>query len=590
MLKKLRSDLSTFNDVSLMGGMNILLADQAKDSEETESTNGLGKSTFVRIVHFCLGSDFSREKVLDHPELKNVTFYLDFEWRGADYTVARNTSRDKHVHISSDFLNELDIDSKSKGDGFSEIALDDWKDALAERFYPETTIGKKRHAPSFRDIAIYLCRLGKAAYADPQTAFQNQSGAAKRLCVSFLLQLNWLKQREMEAESQKRDQNTAALKALKAAEENFEILSIGDLEAERVALELVLRTKKDEVEKFNVRSDYADLEVGLNQVDRSIHDLINENFSEMRLLDFYRDSAREAPEANPERPLAILRDAGAIFKEEALRTIDEISAFHMSVYRNRREFLKSEIARLAEEIGRRKAQIDRLVARKGQLLQTLNSSGAIDTLIELQRGYTELVVQHEILISKINERKKFDRRDDELSAAIAKIRRTLKSDLEDRRQAVDEVRALFAEFTSVLYKVPGRLSVDVAQAGYRFSFVIDREGSDGVGQMVIFCFDLAVACLWARSKAGLGVLIHDSTLFADVDPRQISSALSLAKKKSEEFGFQYICCLNSGSTSNEHFKNFDIDPFVRLRLTDDSPKGRLLGKQLRPRERHDLHN
>ena len=227
--------------------MNILLADQAKDSEETESTNGLGKSTFVRIVHFCLGSDFSREKVLDHPELKNVTFYLDFEWRGADYTVAR-------------------------------------------------------------------------------------------------------------------------------------------------------------------------------------------------------------------------------------------------------------------------------------------------------------------------------------------------------RQAVDEVRALFAEFTSVLYKVPGRLSVDVAQAGYRFSFVIDREGSDGVGQMVIFCFDLAVACLWARSKAGLGVLIHDSTLFADVDPRQISSALSLAKKKSEEFGFQYICCLNSGSTSNEHFKNFDIDPFVRLRLTDDSPKGRLLGKQLRPRERHDLHN
>ncbi|MFX9597074.1 hypothetical protein ABTO83_19965, partial [Acinetobacter baumannii] len=65
----------------------------------------------------------------------------------------------------------------------------------------------------------------------------------------------------MEVESQKRDQNTAALKALKAAEETFEILSIGDLEAERVALELVLRTKKDEVEKFNVRSDYADLEV-----------------------------------------------------------------------------------------------------------------------------------------------------------------------------------------------------------------------------------------------------------------------------------------------------------------------------------------
>ena len=68
--------------------------------------------------------------------------------------------------------------------------------------------------------------------------------------------------------------------------------------------------------------------------------------------------------------------------------------------------------------------------------------------------------------------------------------------------------------------------IDKQYDDYRFSFVIDREGSDGVGQMVVFCFDLAVATVWAKLKKGFGSLIHDSTLFADVDPRQVASALT----------------------------------------------------------------
>jgi Uncharacterised protein conserved in bacteria (DUF2326) len=108
-------------------------------------------------------------------------------------------------------------------------------------------------------------------------------------------------------------------------------------------------------------------------------------------------------------------------------------------------------------------------------------------------------------------------------------------------------------------------------------------------QLVVFCFDLAVATVWAKLKKGFGTLIHDSSLFADVDPRQVASALSLANQKSMEFGFQYICCLNSGLLESKDF-NFEVDPLVRIRLTDDSPKGRLLGIRLRPREQEDFQS
>jgi uncharacterized protein YydD (DUF2326 family) len=66
----------------------------------------------------------------------------------------------------------------------------------------------------------------------------------------------------------------------------------------------------------------------------------------------------------------------------------------------------------------------------------------------------------------------------------------------------------------------GRLGVDVGPEGYSFSFTIDREGSDSVDQMVVFCFDLTVATIFAKLGRGFPVLVHDSTLFADVDPRQ----------------------------------------------------------------------
>jgi uncharacterized protein YydD (DUF2326 family) len=66
MIRRVWSDLPTFKEPRFEAGFNIVMADTAKDSEETESTNGLGKTTLIRIIHFCLGSDLARDKVLTH--------------------------------------------------------------------------------------------------------------------------------------------------------------------------------------------------------------------------------------------------------------------------------------------------------------------------------------------------------------------------------------------------------------------------------------------------------------------------------------------------------------------------------------------
>ncbi|NEH96809.1 DUF2326 domain-containing protein [Rhizobium johnstonii] len=565
--------------------MNVVLADTVEDSNETESTNGLGKTTLLRIVHFCLGGSIVRDRVLSHPALIGVSFGMKLSHKGQEVRIDRKIG-EGGVLVSVAFVDGLNVEVLETVGEQIRISADDWTKVLSQKFTPETyVLAAGKYIPSFRDVFLYQARVGKDAYTDPQQAFRGQPGPIRRLVLSYLLSLNWNKQRDLHDEQQKREQISIAIKALEEAGDSTDEKSIGDLEAERVVLEKQIAQKRDEVAGFNVRQDYDKLENRLNEVDRTIHDLLNENHSDNRLLEYYGRSAKEAPTSSADVPVQILSDAGAVFKEEALRSLAEVAAFHEQVYRNRHEFLATEIRRLRTQTSQRSRAIDKFSAEKTDLLRTLKSSGALDTLIALQRGLTELEAKHDSLKARIEERKRFDVRKDALSASMIEGRALLKRDLEDRRPIVDEVVGLFAEYTRFLYGVPGKLSIDVKQAGYAFGISIDREGSDGVDQMVVFCFDLAIATIRARRRSPFNILLHDSTMFADVDPRQYGLALQLAAATAANEGFQYICCLNAGALPKDHLGEFDIDAAVRLRLTDDGDHGRLLGMRLPPRER-----
>jgi uncharacterized protein YydD (DUF2326 family) len=585
MIRRVWSDLLGFKEAHFDDGFNVVLADTAEDSTETESTNGLGKTTLIRIIHFCFGSELARDRVLTHPDLAKATFGLDLQVGDDLVVVSRNIGIPKRVAVSSFFVASFSFEKEDIDAGMVAISLDDWRMVLSARFFPEARTEDNAYSPSFRELSLYFARLGKPAFTDPQLAFQGEPGAQKRLCLSFMLGLNWSLQRSIHDQIINRSSLSETTKALRSAERSTGQKSIGELEADRVALETLLRRKQAEIESFNVREDYRDLERRLTELDRRIHDTINENYADTRLRDHYIQSTTEMPDAEASMPVTILREAGAVFKEEALRRLDEVAAFHEQIYRNRRDFLKGEIRRLDEAISTRDSLIDQLSGDKQSLLGVLRTSGAIDTLIALQRSSNDLNARHEVLLAQIEQRKEFDRKADEISARIARDKTLLKNDLDDRKSAVDEVRALFADFTIALYGRPGRLGVDVGRDGYSFSFTIDREGSDGVDQMVVFCFDLTVASIWASRGRGCRLLIHDSTLFADVDPRQYAAALKLAAECAEKYGFQYICCLNAGSLPTEHLGEFDVAPFVKLRLTDEGPEGRLLGRKLPPQEK-----
>ena len=56
MIHAVRANKSSFHAVEFDAGFNVVLADRAKESTRKDFRNGLGKTTLLEIIHFCLGA------------------------------------------------------------------------------------------------------------------------------------------------------------------------------------------------------------------------------------------------------------------------------------------------------------------------------------------------------------------------------------------------------------------------------------------------------------------------------------------------------------------------------------------------------
>src|SRR5580693_5426941 len=59
-LVRVSSNQPSFREVEFKPGFNVILAERTKDATKKDSRNGLGKSTLIEIISFCLGSKGKR--------------------------------------------------------------------------------------------------------------------------------------------------------------------------------------------------------------------------------------------------------------------------------------------------------------------------------------------------------------------------------------------------------------------------------------------------------------------------------------------------------------------------------------------------
>src|ERR1035437_6407510 len=162
MIKKLSANHSSFKTVEFSAGFNVIWADRTHESTKRDSRNGLGKSTLIEIIHFCLGAKSSKGKGLLVEALKGWEFTLDLEIDGKTCSVTRRIDDPNSFFVEGGMADWPLKPKKKKGE--YAFGLREWNALLGNLLYKLPLETEQKYQPTFRSLVSYSIRRGKDAF------------------------------------------------------------------------------------------------------------------------------------------------------------------------------------------------------------------------------------------------------------------------------------------------------------------------------------------------------------------------------------------------------------------------------------------
>ncbi len=580
MIKEISSNNPKFKTVKFKPGFNVVLADRSIISTEKDSRNGLGKSSLINIIHFLLGGSPGKDKGLRRAALTNWDYKMIFTVNNKEFSVERNPTKFSEVILTGDFSDwpiQPRYDEEKKV--FS-LKNTEWSSLLGSKLFSLPIESPGKYNPSFRGLISFFVREGADAYNDPFQHTAKQLEWDKQVQNTYLLNLNY----EYAITLQHLKDKEEILNQLKKAAEqgllNEFAGTIGDLEAERVRLIESVNKLEAELIDFNVHPEYKEIQKEANLFTAKIQEELNERNICEQLLTKYRENLGEEKEVSSASIQQLYKEAGIIFPDILIKSVEEISQFHTSVIKNRQDYLASEIKKLERQISLHDITIAKTSDKRKELMMILQTHGALEEHFKLQQRLIEKKQALTSVITKISNLQRFEEGKSDLKIEKEDLLKKMRRDYSERQEVIDEAIGIFNKNSEFLYDEPGNLVIDVKDTGYKFRIDIKRSGSLGIDKMKVLCYDLTLSQLKTNQTHKPDFLIHDSSIYDGVDERQIAKGLERAYGLSEEYKFQYICTLNS---DNIPFKDFSIgfnekfENSIRLRLDDSTEEGGLFG-------------
>lgn len=577
MIHEIRANMESFRPIKFTSGLNVILADRAEDSSRKDTRNGLGKSTLIEIIHFCLGANVNKGRGLAIPALEEWIFTMEISLGDERITVSRAVAEPKTVTVKDlgdDWPDLPDIEFT----GERSFTQEQWKAFLGYALFSLTPPEAPKYNPSFRSLISYFVRRRHHAFGDPFSHFPNQKPWNKQVHIALLLGMDWHLAVQWQ---QIKDQNTELKdlhKLVKRGAVPYIRGNMGELEAERVLLLQEIEENSRTLANFKVHPQYESIQQEADQLTEKLHAATNENILTARRLKLYQQAVESEEAPSTESMEQVYKEMGVVFSETIRKSLAEAKEFYALVIKDRRRFLKREISRLEHDMTEANNKIRELTETRGNLLQILSEHGAMDEMERLRERHGSKCEELEHIKRQIEQLRQIESRERQIARDKAELADLATCDHEERRDTWEIPVGFFNLNSRALYRVPGHLIINLSDSGFRFNIEIRKSGSDGIGKMKIFCFDLAILEFCANRDLSIDFLVHDSEIFDGVDARQRAAALERAHDVTERTGTQYICALNSDMVPYDDFhKEFDLDRYVRCRLTDGEESGTLLG-------------
>lgn len=581
MIHRLFGSDPRFKTLRFKSGVNILLADRADKSGETDTRNGAGKTTAVDIIHYLLGADWSHA---NDDALRGDDFGLELDLAGERIVVRRSGQKQGRVYFDgAPNTRKWPIQPERRADGLS-MRTTDWGAVLGELVFElPAVLAEETYRPKFSNVFSYFARRVKGGgFLDPQSIHRHQQLWDQQVCVTFLLGLDWTIPADMQRIRLK-EKARQQLRKLLAEEEGATLRDfIPDSAELRTRLTLAERrgaVLRESLNAFRVVDQYHELEEESDRLTAEMAQLSDDNSVDRQIMtDLEQALATEAPPGANDLQ-RVYAEAGLVLPENALRRFDEVSAFHESVIRNRRSHLENQLRTLRRRVAERAQRLTAADSRRSQVFAVLQSSGALESFIQMQEEYSRVHAVAESTRRQHERALQFENVGRELAIERAQLEERMAQNQQEQGEQIARAVVIFADVSRKLYRQPGELTVSRSLNFAPIKIDIPRKESEGVSSMQIFCFDLTMMQLMVDRGIGPGFLVHDSHLFDGVDARQIANAVRVADETARAMKIQYITALNSDVAAEVLVEGqTDLRPFALQPVLSDEEGGGLLGQ------------
>ncbi|WP_256413980.1 DUF2326 domain-containing protein [Acinetobacter sp. 5862] len=542
-------------------GISIILGDGAKDLNGT--SNGVGKTLSLKLIHHCLGANADPAFTAVFPEW---IFSLKFKHENVVYVISR-TGDGKKIWL-----------------GDQSISLTDYRNWLNEQNF--FNLKNKISDLGFRSLFKRFSRVKKADCDSPSKTDKEQDYPAL-LRTMFLMGANHeliVNKHNSKAELDKANQNIKQYKEDPVLLDFFRAGTQPRIRLEFLEQEIP-RLRKD-INLFKVADDYRDIEIQANELTELIKNTAFEQESIKQQLTDISQMIMEQPDISKDDLLELYKGIEMVFKPEALMHFDSVEKFHQQLSVNRKVRLEEEKSHLLDKLDRLDSERFNFESERDQKIQYLHGKRALDDYVALTQELSNLNNEFERLTEYYGA----------ISALEKKKLEIKQKRLEDDKRATAYVEANplenfdknFKSLANQLYpRTPAGITLsantsDRNQIRFNLDINIEGDSSDGIGDAVILCFDWII--LTSGLNHSIEMLWHDNRLFADIDPKVRSNWLSSIASEAEKRGLQYIISINTENfeamedyLSSEEYNSLKYRQIIQLK--GDTPENKLLGIQ-----------
>lgn len=506
--------------ISFHKGLNLIV-DETRTSDRRESGNNVGKTTVLRLIDYCFGSDGTN--IYKDPEFKEKTnTQIEHLLKDNDIVISMTLKEDlesaesREIEVRRNFLSRNEKILEINGE---KQTVEEFPKKLKELIFRSTQEKPKLRqiiAKNIRDERNRITNTLKVL--DPYTTIEEYES----------LFLFWL---GIEVDSNARKQQ---LLREQTTENNLlnrmkREVSLSQIEQSLIVVNRTIDELNEKKNSFDINERYEKELDELNQIKRRINELSTSVSSlELRrelIVESKKELENEVSFVNGQRIKTLYEEAKMLIPE-LQKSFEETVMFHNQMIQEKIKYITKELPILESELVTIKREVSVSLVQEKKLALKLKKSGFVE---ELQRIVSDLNKAFEKKGTLEEQKRLWESSAEKLrtiNEELKKINERIDSKEDMIRERITEFNKYFSKMSSNLYGEHFVLSYEKHERGYQLK-ISSLSGNLGTGKKKgqIAAFDLAyIQFADAQGIECLHFILQDQ--IENVHNNQISSLLT----------------------------------------------------------------